>query len=159
MHRDPADPPTTILIKAEAGRDGIGVFLVENRGPAPVSAEATISRFADSAGREVRLEVRFEPPVVALAPGEQTVVRVAASVEESLEPGVRYLATVTLPGVSEIGIPLAVRRRPPIVSASPEVAGPAASEPTPSRPRRTVKKPAEPATTRRRPRKAARNGT
>ena len=159
-HRATVGQPTTILIEAEAGRDGVGVFLVENRGPAPVSAEATVSTFADGAGREVGLEVRFEPPVVALAPGEQSVVQVVASVEESLEPGVRYLATVTLPGLSEIGIPLAVRRRPHSVSASPEVAEPAATEPEPGLPRRrAAQKPTEPATIRRRRRKAARNDT
>jgi hypothetical protein len=110
-----ASPPggQTIVIEAAAGRSGLGVFMVENTTADSVSAPVGVSAFTDPAGREVTPKVRFSPEVVALDPGDQVLVQVAASVDGTLEPGVRYAAEISIPQLSGARIPLVVRRRPP----------------------------------------------
>jgi hypothetical protein len=110
---DPAPEPggQTILIEAAAGRSGLGVFMVENTTARKVSAPVGVSGFVDEAGREVRPAVRFSPDVVSLEPGDQVLVQVAAAVDDTLEPGVRYRAEVSIPRLAAARIPLVVRRR------------------------------------------------
>ena len=103
----------TIVIEAAAGRSGLGVFMVENTTAASVSAPVGVSAFADPSGRAAAPKVRFSPAVVALDPGDQVLVQVAATVDRTLEPGVRYQAEITIPELPGTGIPLVVRRRPP----------------------------------------------
>lgn len=103
----------TIVIEAAAGRSGLGVFMVENTTAQAVSAPVGVSAFADAAGREAKPVVRFSPEVVALDPGDQVLVQVAATVDRTLEPGVRYQAEISIPQLSGTRIPLVVRRRPP----------------------------------------------
>lgn len=111
------DPPSepggqTIVIEAAAGRSGLGVFMVENTTARKVSAQVGVSAFADAGGREVRPEVSFSPDVVSLEPGDQVLVQVAAAVNDTLEPGVRYQAEISIPRLAGAKIPLVVRRRP-----------------------------------------------
>lgn len=103
----------TIVIEAAAGRSGLGVFMVENTTAQSVSAPVGVSGFADPAGNEAAPKVRFSPEVVALDPGDQVLVQVAATVNRTLEPGVRYQAEISIPQLSGARIPLVVRRRPP----------------------------------------------
>ena len=103
----------TIVIEAAAGRSGLGVFMVENTTARTVSAPVGVSRFADPAGNEAKPKVRFSPEVIALDPGDQVLVQVAATVDRTLEPGVRYQAEISIPQLSGAAIPLVVRRRPP----------------------------------------------
>ena len=102
----------TIVIEATAGRSGLGVFMVENTTARKASAAVGVSAFVDAAGREVHPEIRFSPPEVTLEPGDQVLVQVAAAVDETLQPGVRYGAEISIPGLSGTGIPIVVRRRP-----------------------------------------------
>jgi hypothetical protein len=112
VDRPPAPPsPTTILVEAEAGRSGIGVFLVENTTSEPLSAPVSASVFHDLRGREVHPRVAFRPEVITLDPGDQQVVQVAAVVDEELEPDVRYHASISVPGLSATRIPIVLRRR------------------------------------------------
>ena len=101
----------TIVIEAAAGKSGLGVFMVENTTTRQVSGPLGVSPFADEAGREVEPTVRFAPDVVSLDPGDQVLVQVAAVVDESLEPGVRYTGEISIPQLSGMRIPLVVRRR------------------------------------------------
>ena len=94
-----------------ARKSGLGVFMVENTTMRPVSGPLGVSPFADEAGREVEPTVRFAPDVVSLDPGDQVLVQVAAVVDESLEPGVRYTGEISIPQLSGMRIPLVVRRR------------------------------------------------
>ena len=103
----------TIVIEAAAGRCGLGVFMVENTTAQSVSAPVGVSGFAAPAGNEAAPKVRFSPEVVALDPGDQVLVQVAATVDRTLEPGVRYQAEISIPQLSGARIPLVVRRRPP----------------------------------------------
>lgn len=111
------DPPgepggQTIVIEAAAGRSGLGVFMVENTTARKVSARVGVSAFVDAGGREVRPEVNFSPDVVSLEPGDQVLVQVAAAVDDTLEPGVRYRAEISIPRLAGAKIPVVVRRRP-----------------------------------------------
>lgn len=111
----PAAAPAaqTIVIEATAGRSGLGVFMVENTTASQVSAPVGVSAFADAEGRVVQPKVRFSPEVVTLDPGDQVLVQVAATVDGTLEPGVRYRAEISVPRLSGATIPIVVRRRPP----------------------------------------------
>jgi len=101
----------TILVEAEAGQSGMGVFLVENTTPQQLSIPVSVSSFLDPGGREVNPAVAFLPDVILLDPGDQLVVQVAAAVDETLEPDVRYHAEISVPGLSQTRIPIVVRRR------------------------------------------------
>ena len=101
----------TIVLEAAAGRSALGVFVVENTTARKASGPLGVSAFADSSGREVKPEVRFSPDVVSLEPGDQVLVQVAAAIDDTLEPGVRYGAEITIPKLSGARIPLVVRRR------------------------------------------------
>lgn len=109
----PAPPPAekTILVEAEAGESGMGLFLVENTTGEQLSALVSASAFHDRRGREVRPGIAFRPEVVTLEPGDQQVVQVAAAVDETLEPGVRYHAWISVPGLPATQIPIVLRRR------------------------------------------------
>jgi hypothetical protein len=104
----------TILVEAEAGQSGIGVFLVENTTPQQLSIPVSVSAFLDPHGREVNPVLAFRPDVITLDSGDQLVVQVEAAVDETLEPDVRYHAEISVPGLSQTRIPIVVRRRPSI---------------------------------------------
>lgn len=101
----------TIVIEAAAGRNGLGVFMVENTTGKKVSGPLGVSAFADESGHEVSPTVRFSPEVVSLEPGDQVLVQVVAGVDSTFEPGVRYGAEISIPELAAAGIPLVVRRR------------------------------------------------
>ena len=104
--------PRTILVEADAGQSGVGVFLVENTTTQQLSIPVSVSSFHDDNGREVTPTVGFRPDVITLDPGDQLVVQVAAAVDETFEPDVRYHAEISVPGLSATRIPIVVRRRP-----------------------------------------------
>ena len=104
--------PKTILVEAEAGQSGMGVFIVENTTPEQLSIPVSASPFHDPHGREVHPAIAFRPDVITLDPGDQQVVQVAASVDETLEPDIRYHALISVPGLSATRIPIVLRRRP-----------------------------------------------
>jgi hypothetical protein len=112
----PAPVPKTILVEAEAGQSGMGVFLVENTTAEQVSIPVSASPFHDPRGREVHPAIAFRPDVITLDPGDQQVVQVAAAVDETLEPDVRYHALISVPGLSATRIPIVLRRRPGTMS-------------------------------------------
>lgn len=101
----------SMVVEAEVGKQAHGVFLVENRTASSVSASTIVSAFADESGREIHPIVQFQPDVLTLAPGEQAVVQITATVDETLEPDVPYQAELSIPGLSTAGIPLVLRRR------------------------------------------------
>ncbi len=115
--RHPAAPgptvptPPTLVVEADGDRPGLGAFMVENLTADPVSAPIHVSAFVDDRGREVRPRLGLRPSTVTLGPGEQTVVRLAAKLDDALETGVAYRGEITIPGVSERRIPIVLRRR------------------------------------------------
>jgi hypothetical protein len=101
----------TVLLEAAAGKAGLGVFLVENLTTEPVSAEIAVSPLSGPAGELGPPALRFAPERIALEPGDQVLVQVAAPIDEALEPGVRYRAEISIPGLSGVRVPIVVRRR------------------------------------------------
>jgi hypothetical protein len=104
-------PPARLLLEADTGQRATGIFLVENTRHDRVSAELTISAFVDGAGRLASPAIGFSPSEICLEPGEHVLVRVVALVDQALEPNVRYLAEIAIPGLSSSRVPIAVCRR------------------------------------------------
>lgn len=102
----------TLVLEGQAGSEAQGVFMVENRLPRTVSTAVVTSAFADPSGRAVQHPLRVVPSVITLEPGGRTLVQIFATVTDSLEPNVEYRGEVTVPGLSEHGIPVLLRRHP-----------------------------------------------
>jgi hypothetical protein len=103
--------PRTILVEAEAGQQGVGVFVVENTTAESLSIPVSVSPFVGDDGGHAQPAVTFRPEVITLDPGDQQVVQVAAAIDETLEPDVRYRAEIGVSGLSTTAIPVVVRRR------------------------------------------------
>jgi hypothetical protein len=102
----------TLLLEATAGKAAVGVFLVENVSADPVVTGLTVSPLKGPSGEQAESVLQFVPEQIALDPGDQQLVQVAAPINGSLEPGVRYRAEISIPGLSGVRVPIAVRRRP-----------------------------------------------
>ena len=99
-----------LALEAEEGSWAVGMFVVENSTGTLVSAPVELPVLADAGGRKVHGEVRFEPEVITLQPGEQTLVQIAVEVTRGLRRGVDYRGEVSVPGLTGTRIPLVVRR-------------------------------------------------
>ena len=104
-------PPPTLVLEAEPGETAIGAFLVQNLLADRVSAPVTVGAFTTPEGREVAVRLTLDPEVVTLEPGEQVLVRAAATIGEELEPGVSHRGEISVPGLTGTRVPLVVRRR------------------------------------------------
>jgi hypothetical protein len=111
----------TLVLEGQGGSEAQGVFMVENRLPRTVSTAVVTSAFADPSGRAVQHPLRVVPSVITLEPGGRTLVQIFAAVTDSLEPNVAYRGEVNVPGLSEHGIPVLLRRN---LSAPQRVAKP-----------------------------------
>lgn len=100
-----------IVLEGEAGSRALGVFLIENHLNHDISAKTSASSFVAASGREVRPTVVFDPESTILGPGEQSLVRVVAIIDESLDPEVRYTGEITIPELVGTRIPVVLRRR------------------------------------------------
>jgi hypothetical protein len=100
-----------LVLEAEAGVTAVGVFLVENNLGHAINARPRVSGFADGYDRHVHPEMTFEPPELALGPGEQTLVRILAAIDASMEPNIRYRGELTVEELPGTRIPIVIRRR------------------------------------------------
>jgi len=107
----PTPAPSAMVLEGAAGQTAVGAFMVQNRLGQPVAAPVVTSAFLDPSGVELRPALAFEPEVVSLEPGEQMLVRVTATIDQRLEPGVAYRGDVTIPGLSGDRVALVLRRR------------------------------------------------
>jgi hypothetical protein len=105
----PAAAPV-LALEAEEGSWAVGMFVVENSTGSRVAAPVELPVLADEEGRRVHGEVRFEPEVITLQPGEQTLVQIAVEVTRGLRRGVDYRGEVRVPGLTGTRIPVVVRR-------------------------------------------------
>jgi hypothetical protein len=131
----PANPSTpasaaTLVLEAEAGGEAQGVFMVENKLNRTVSTTVLTSAFADPSGRATTPTLRVVPNVVTLEPGGRTLVQIFANVSDTLEADVPYRAEVSVPGLSDHGIPLVLRRRPSSAAPAKAAASAAATRVT-----------------------------
>jgi hypothetical protein len=113
----PASAPALVL-EAEDGGSATGAFVVENLLAEGMSSPVVVSAFVSDNGHELRPGLVFDPEVVVLAAGEETLVRVVATVDEAFEPGVAYRAEVTVPGLAGPGLTMVVRRLEPSKAAA-----------------------------------------
>ena len=105
--RGAGDGPTLVL----EGRTAIaGAFVVENGLGHAVEAVVVASPFVTSAGSEARPATAFEPAMVRLEPGEQTVVRALIGLDDSFAPDTDYLGQFAVEGLPGTTIPVRVRR-------------------------------------------------
>jgi len=105
----PAAAPV-LALEAEEGSWAVGMFVVENSTGSRVSAPVELPVLADDEGRRVHGAIRFEPEVITLQPGEQTLVQIAVEVSRGLRRGVDYRGDVRVPGLTGTSIPVVVRR-------------------------------------------------
>jgi len=103
-------PASLMVLEAEAGRKALGLFLVENGFSRAVSAEVTASPFVDDHGNEIKAMVEFQPASVTLQPGEQSLVKVLASIHKNMPAGVRYRGEIGVPGLMGTRIPVVLER-------------------------------------------------
>lgn len=139
----PTQPPAMVL-EADGGGQAVGAFLVENRLTQRVSTPVVASTFVGPEGQEVRPHLSLDPEIVTLDPGEQVLVRVISLIDDRLEPGITYRASVSVPGLGGRNLPLVLRRRvESAVAASvaldpaaglPDAGGPVSSGPRKRRP-------------------------
>jgi hypothetical protein len=122
MEAPPSAP--ALVLEAEDGGTVTGAFVVENLLAEGMSSPVVVSAFVSHNGHELRPGLVFDPELVVLAAGEETLVRVIATVDEAFEPGVAYRAEVTVPGLPGPGLTMIVRRLEPS-----KAAGKAASKP------------------------------
>ncbi len=104
-----ADP--ILLLEGETGARVVTAFLVENERPEAVSAAIDLSPFTDAGGNSASPVATVTPSVLELGPGEQALVQVAAVLGPELTADVRYVARISIPGLSETTVPIAARRR------------------------------------------------
>jgi hypothetical protein len=100
-----------MVLEAPAGGQAVGAFLVENKLAQRLSTPVVASTFVTDDGREVRPNLRLDPEVVTLEPGEQILVRVQAAIDDQLQAGVAYRGSVAVPGLSGHNVRLVLRRR------------------------------------------------
>jgi hypothetical protein len=114
----PRQAPTSLLLEGDTDTRAVGIFAVENVRDESVLARLTVSAFSDSTERTITPTAELQPAEFRLEPGEQLLIQVAAVLDEEFEPGVRYHATIGLPGLSEATVPIAACRR---LASQPEL--------------------------------------
>jgi hypothetical protein len=120
-HLATVEAPTSapaLVLEAEDGGSATGAFVVENLLAEGMSSPVVVSAFVSDNGHELRPGLVFDPEVVVLAAGEETLVRVVATVDEAFELGVAYRAEVTVPGLAGPGLTMVVRRIEPSKAAA-----------------------------------------
>jgi hypothetical protein len=106
-----APKPAAMVIEAEPGSVGMGVFLVENHLRAEVDSAVVASFFKDPSGSAIQPAFAFDPPRVVLKPGEQVLMRVTTTIGPELEIGQRYSGEFAVPGLKGTSIPVILRSR------------------------------------------------
>lgn len=104
-----ADP--ILFLDGETGARVATAFLVENERDESISAPIELSAFAGPGGMTAAPVVTISPTVLVLEPGEQALVNVTATLGPELEADVRYVARISIPGLSQATVPIAARRR------------------------------------------------
>ena len=118
-----------LILEAEAGQVARGSFLVTNDLERVVSCAFMSADFKDHTGEPARTAVKFDPPAVQLAAGEQRVVEVAIAVDDALVPGVGYAGEFSIKGMDGFAVPVVLRRQHSVGEVPTAVRTPAPSGP------------------------------
>lgn len=112
--RSPTTKPRTkkssLVLEAEAGERAESFFVVENQLSRKVPAEIIASPIVDAKDEEVEQKLQFEPSSIDLEPGQRVIIQVIADIDQSLEPGVGYRGSITVPGLSDSPVAIVLRR-------------------------------------------------
>ncbi len=100
-----------LLLEGEPGEEAKAVFLVDNGLAHPVNAPVQATEFADAAGAVVLAPLRFDPPTVQLAPGEQVLVQVTTVIPPDAVLNHSYRSELSVPGLAGTRVGLVMRRR------------------------------------------------
>jgi hypothetical protein len=111
-------PAPVMVLEAEAGKQALGVFLVENHLDHNISTRVVPSAFFDAAQNEIKPSFVFDPEAVVLRSGEQVLVRVRVEVDETFVADVAYEGSLNIPELTGSRVRIVLRRR----SAAPDAA-------------------------------------
>jgi hypothetical protein len=104
----PADPPTAsrppLLIVGRSGETGNGAFAINNPSDREMSVHLVVQGELDER------VVSVDPARLKLKPGESTIVRILARIDDKLPLDKDHVGTVVAPGLSSQGVPFIVRR-------------------------------------------------
>lgn len=100
-----------LLLEVETGRHRLGSFSLRTLDLSVPFRQSSTSGFAYGTGRKASPTVTFSPSEAGLKRGEQVPAHVAAIVDEALVAVVRYLAEISVPGLSDSRVPIDVCRR------------------------------------------------
>lgn len=103
----PASIRPPLLLAASAGQEAVASFLVENTMTARVTARVSVIQSADAAAR-----VSAQPEVVALGPGEQSVIQARVRIDPGMQVGRDHVGEFAIPELASRTIPFVVRRLP-----------------------------------------------
>ena len=101
---------SALVLEAQAGERAESYFVVENQLSRKVPAEIIASPIVDAKDEVVKQKLQFEPSKIDLEPGQRIIVQVMADIDQSLEPGVGYRGSITVPGLSDSPVAIVLRR-------------------------------------------------
>lgn len=110
----PASEPRftpALLLEGPAGTEARAVIVVRNDLNRPVEAPVVFGDFTGPDGEPAEPELRADPPSVTVPAGGQIPVTLAVAVTADMPEGGAYRGEVDVPGLSEHGVPVVVRRR------------------------------------------------
>jgi hypothetical protein len=111
MHHEPAVSPALVM-EGVKGAEVRTVLMISNDLAREAEATVEISTLRGPDGRFAPVEVRAIPETLKLAAGARMPVTLVAEISDALLEGADYHGEVTVPGLSERGVPIVVRRRP-----------------------------------------------
>jgi hypothetical protein len=115
VHTAQSATPATVakaaamVMEAASGSVAQGVFMVENHLNSEVDSVVVASFFKDPSGNAIQPQFTFDPPRIALKPGEQILVRVLTTIGADLEADTRYSGEFAVPGLKGTSIPVVLR--------------------------------------------------
>lgn len=113
--RVPADahPAATpaLLLEGVMGSQARAVVLISNDLDREAEAMVSVSELRAPDGRWVSFDIRSSPERVKLAAGARLPVTLTADITDAMAEGVDYHGEINVPGLSNKGVPVVLRRR------------------------------------------------
>ena len=103
---------SALVMEGVKGAEVRTVLMISNDLAREAEATVEISTLRGPDGRFASVEVRAIPETLKLAAGARMPVTLVAEISDGLLEGTDYLGEETVPGLSERGVPIVVRRRP-----------------------------------------------
>ena len=103
-------------------------FRIENSRREPIEATFEITPFCNENGSEfVAPEIAFDPPALALKPGQEAKVQLLVVISDTFKPHNTYLATLSVKGLEGTQLLIRLHVQEPVQARSPAPASAAAS--------------------------------